>query len=969
MMKFLKNLNPDQLNAVQAEKGIVRVLAAAGTGKTTTLTAKIAYEIEKGMKPEKIIALTFTKKAGSELKMRLRSLVGAKADNVFTGTFHSFAHQHLSKILTYSVINDDDIYDILKTLLEDYQSVPYKIDELMKMISYHRNTQKPYKDPLVANLEQDYKKFKIKNKLKDFDDLIVDFLSLLKEDFFKFNFELVLTDESQDSNIVQNQIVKHLIKQNRNVFIVGDANQSIYLFRGAAPKEFYAWGNDGCKDYPLTFNYRSTNEVLKVANKILKGMNTEDDRLKIEIKNPKSPVDAPKAKLVKVGNAADEINYVIQRIRELKAKGYSYESMAILYRSHYYSQNLQLKLQQEGIPITVWSGQNVLNAKHIQDVMAFLRAYINKTDLLAWSRILSLLPKVGKKTAATLALTAANQGIGNVEHPSVFPVKKIFEHNNHQDFFKSLESFYIPYIKSEYPQEHRDLATIKFLSYIKAQPDVRKAISDLLFENKDEKEMKGATLTTVHQCVVPETLVETPLGIFPISDIEKSGLINTPTGVKEYTGKFTREKSKVLKITTKSGYSLTVTQDHGLTSWSNGEWLRKNADQLKIGDYLRLRVGSSLEPNNYIKLNLPRNGYRNENKSFKIPNVLDENLAELLGLLVGDGTLWERGFRITKFYQSTINRAAELCSILFNVTPHKFLSKGTLPAVEVNSTYVTRWLKEEFDGLLPRQKNIPTKILQSPFSVQKAFLRGLFEDGTINVKDGAIDHICLTQKVEEIIVKVQYLLLRIGIISTISLNRDYKGGFPQSFLYIYGESIRKFASEIGSVSLEKQNILKCNSYGTDQNRVHLMKKPDVIDIKRFATIYDYQNVRSRGYLSRSKIKDLDPEDLNWLHEKIVDIKEDLRETMCVEVPQGNRFLQNGFDGWNSKGLEWDNVFVIGLYDGVFPNLRNEDIQEEVRLFYVAVTRAKTNLYCLFPEVSNKSQKTNSMFYDLILKTV
>ena len=497
-MRFLDKLNPDQLKAVKAEKGITRILAGAGSGKTSTLTSKIAYEIAKGMDPGKILALTFTKKAGTELKMRVKALIGDKAEGIFAGTFHSFAHSHLSKILTYSIIMDDDIYDILKTVLEDYQGVPYKIDDLMKLISYHRNLQKPYKDPMLAQIEQDYKKFKLKNNLKDFDDLLCDFLALLNENFFKFDYELVLTDESQDNNVVQNQIVKQLIKKNRNLFIVGDYFQSIYKFRGASPESFNSWAEEGCIDHQLTYNYRSTNEILKVANKLLKGMDAAE-HLKIELKNPKSHPADPKAKLVKVGNLADEINYTVQKIRELKANGYSYESMTILYRSHYYSQQLQLKLTECGIPITVWSGQNVLNARHIQDVMAFLRVYINKSDIVAWSRIFSLMPKVGKKTASTLAITAAHQGVHNVDHSSVIPIQNIFKHHEQNSFFQSLEQFYIPYIRSEYPKEHRDIATSKFLSYIKAQPDVKKTIGDLLFDNKDEKEMKGVTMTTVHQ--------------------------------------------------------------------------------------------------------------------------------------------------------------------------------------------------------------------------------------------------------------------------------------------------------------------------------------------------------------------------------------------------------------------------------------------------------------------------------------
>jgi DNA helicase-2/ATP-dependent DNA helicase PcrA len=495
-MKFLERLNSEQKSAVTAPKGIIRVLAGAGTGKTTCLTAKIAYEVHKGMDPRKILALTFTKKAGAELKSRLNELIGDKTIGLFAGTFHSFAHGHLSKILTYSIIHDDDVYDIIKGIDEEYDT-GFSVEDIIQLISYHRNLQKPYADENLAKIEQEYKAFKLQNNLKDFDDLLTDFLALLKENYFKFNYELVLTDESQDNSVVQNQIIKQIIKNNRNLFVVGDAAQSIYGFRAASLESFYGWKEEGCKDYPLTFNYRSTNEVLKVANKILMGLKTEDN-LKLILRNPIAHANPPKAKVVKTGNVEDEIIYVINKIKELRASGHSYESMAILYRSHYYSQQLQIKMAEAGIPLTVWSGQNVLGARHIKDVMAFLRAYVNKNDVLAWTRVLSLMPRVGKKIASQLATSIQSHGIQAVNHPSIGPVKSVFQHTNQSSFFQALKNFYIPYIKNEYPEDHRDVATAKFLSYVEAQPDLRKIVADLMFNETDKEEAKGVIMSTVH---------------------------------------------------------------------------------------------------------------------------------------------------------------------------------------------------------------------------------------------------------------------------------------------------------------------------------------------------------------------------------------------------------------------------------------------------------------------------------------
>lgn len=495
---MLNKLNSQQRAAVESPKGIIRVVAGAGSGKTSCLTAKIAYEIQKGMAPEKILALTFTKKAGNELRTRLKQVIGDKADRLFAGTFHSFAHQNLVKAMTYSLVTDNDILDILKTLVEDKfnGNIAYQTGDLLGIISSHRNLQKEYADPNLKRLEMEYKAFKLKNGLKDYDDLLEDFLLLLRKNLFKFNHELVLADEGQDNSVLQSQITKELIKTHRNLFLVGDAAQSIYGWRGASLESFVSWDKEGCKDFPLAINYRSTGEVLKVANKILKSL---PDGPKVELIPIRNEPNAPKAKLVKVANGLDEVNYIAKKILELKQQGHDFSSMAVVYRAHFISQTLQLKLAELGIPCTVWSGQNLLTANHIQDVVCFLRAYTNPRDVVAWSRIFRLLPRVGKVSAHKFAETTVSKGLNSVVNSTLLPVQMIFRAHNPQMFLNEVQNFYLPIVRESHPDTTKDQAVIKFLDFARSHPDLKKFVTDIIFSESTEKETTGVILTTIHQ--------------------------------------------------------------------------------------------------------------------------------------------------------------------------------------------------------------------------------------------------------------------------------------------------------------------------------------------------------------------------------------------------------------------------------------------------------------------------------------
>lgn len=493
-MSVFSKLNSQQLAAVQAPAGIVRVIAGAGSGKTTLLTAKIAYEIQKGMHPSKIVALTFTKKAGAEMRVRLKKIIGDSAEKIHTGTFHSFAHAYLRKLFSYTLMSENDVYDVIEEIAERL-GYTVKSDEVVGKISLSRNRRAEIQEPEIRKIAVEFKAFKISKNLKDYDDLLEDFLLLLQKGAIKAHYDLVLVDEAQDNSVIQCEITKALIAHKRNLFIVGDAAQCIYSWRGASLESFANWEKEGCTDYPLSVNYRSTQEVCRVANQVVKKLSST---AKVNLTPIRNEHTAPKIIVARPENQGDESAWVLNKISELRREGYNWDSVAILYRSHYAAQQMQLRLTSHQVPFSIWSGQNLLTASHIQDVICFLRCYVNPKDSVAWTRVARLLPKIGKVKGSQLADEIVKTGIQSVQNEAVVPLKQVFMYRQKEAFLKAVKEFYIPYVKQKYPDQPRDAAVDRFLEFAKNQEDLSKFVTDIMF-SVDEKTSEGITLTTIHQ--------------------------------------------------------------------------------------------------------------------------------------------------------------------------------------------------------------------------------------------------------------------------------------------------------------------------------------------------------------------------------------------------------------------------------------------------------------------------------------
>lgn len=451
-------------------------------------------------------------------------------------------------------------------------------------------------------------------------------------------------------------------------------------------------------------------------------------------------------------------------------------------------------------------------------------------------------------------------------------------------------------------------------------------------------ELEPAAACTIHKCVHPETLVETPDGVIPIADIPARGTIATAEGPRFYCNKTINPPGRLLRITTEDGYELRVTPEHGLWAWTGDAYERREAQELTTGTFLRFRLGATCDPSTFPTLpESPDVDVRA--RVHRIPRELDPEVAEFFGLMVADGTIFPGGIRLLKRHVEVAHRFSELAQRLFGVTP-KHARKSGAYAVEVCSTQIARWLTA-IGGMSPNAKAVPTVVMRAPLNVQAAFLRGLFEDATANVKVTAdrltVDHLEWTSSDKALAQVVHTLLLRQGIAATRTMRAD--GDRVSHRTYIYGSFIERFADQIGFISGMKSARLRLARSASTRYQVPVAREVLHLDAVHAPSNARWivQNGRHRGYISRDSaqhIPELRPV-LGFHHSRIIRIEEDFGPSMCVEVPRAGRFLQNGCDGANSQGAEFKCVIV--------PVSTSHYIMLYRSLLYTAVTRAREKL--------------------------
>ncbi len=438
-------LNDQQIAVVEAGDGPVLVVAGAGSGKTRTLTWRVARLLHDGVQPESILLLTFTNKAAREMLRRVQEVCRADTRRISGGTFHHVAHQvlrehggELGYRKGYSILDREDSRDVMSAAIAECglavgaRRFP-KPDVIVDLVSTAVNTQTPLADVLadrrqqfvpltddVLRVARRYAERKHEMNAMDFDDLLLNWKILLAERepvrrALADRFRHVLVDEYQDTNRLQGDVTDLLARDHRNLCVVGDDAQSIYSFRGAHFANILGFDEryPDARRFDLTINYRSTPQILGLANASI-SMNVRQFEKELSSVRPDGMLPA----VVPCRDVQQQAAFVAQRVLELRDEGVPLPEIAVLYRAHHHSMEIQFELTRRGIPFVVRSGVRFFEAAHVKDVLAHLRFARNPGDELALKRCMRTTPGIGTATAeaAWSAFAARRQlGAGTVD--------------------------------------------------------------------------------------------------------------------------------------------------------------------------------------------------------------------------------------------------------------------------------------------------------------------------------------------------------------------------------------------------------------------------------------------------------------------------------------------------------------------------------------------------------------------------
>lgn len=436
---YKEALNPAQYEAVTTLQGSLLVIAGAGSGKTRTLTYRVARLVEEGVLPSSILLLTFTRKAAQEMLGRAATLLDHRCEKVAGGTFHSFANSTLRRYAEKSGFQSgfnimdradaEDAINLLRTrmgLNRKERRFPRK-KTIATMYSKAVNKVVPVEEVVLEDyphfsketmdllrLYESYQVYKRKNLLMDYDDLLIYMRDLLEknpdvQETLSQTYRYIMVDEYQDTNKIQAGIIRLLAAAHNNVMVVGDDSQSIYAFRGANFRNIM--------DFPATFpgtkiikleeNYRSTQSILNVANVIIERAQEKYTKI-LFTRKQSSTVPA----LVSAEDERVQSQFVSQRILELREEGIPLNEIAVLFRASYHSFDLEIELNQKNIPFVKVGGFKFMETAHIKDLIAHLKILANPLDTISWHRVLLMVERIGPKTAEEIFQTVAKSGIG-----------------------------------------------------------------------------------------------------------------------------------------------------------------------------------------------------------------------------------------------------------------------------------------------------------------------------------------------------------------------------------------------------------------------------------------------------------------------------------------------------------------------------------------------------------------------------
>ncbi|MCS7091361.1 MAG: UvrD-helicase domain-containing protein [Verrucomicrobiota bacterium] len=428
-IEYERALNPQQLAAVTSPHGPALVIAGAGSGKTRTLTYRVAFLLEQGIPPDRLLLLTFTNKAAREMMQRVEQLLGRLPGALWGGTFHAIGHrilrlhgERLGYKSGFSILDREDSRQLLSACIREV--VPQggrkrfpKSEVLSEVFSLAANLQLELSAVLsrffdyllefqdfVEKVHQLYEERKRSTQVMDFDDLLVLWLKLLKEhpdvcDYWQRRFLCILVDEYQDINGVQSALIDLLAARHRSLMVVGDDAQSIYGWRGADFRNILEFPQryPDARIFKIETNYRSTPEILELANAVIRANQHQFPKVLVAVRP-----SGPRPILLACADETQQAAFIAQRVTELRDAGTPLERMAVLYRAHHHALELQLELTRRQVPFTITSGLRFWEQAHMKDVTAYLRLVVNPSDPVAFQRVVQMLPGIGPRGAEKL---------------------------------------------------------------------------------------------------------------------------------------------------------------------------------------------------------------------------------------------------------------------------------------------------------------------------------------------------------------------------------------------------------------------------------------------------------------------------------------------------------------------------------------------------------------------------------------
>ena len=546
-VNYEEDLNEAQLEAVKSKDGPILVIAGAGSGKTKTLTYRVARLIENGIKPENILLLTFTKKAAAEMLSRATIVLDNRCEKVAGGTFHSFANiilRKYSKLLglknNFTIMDRADCEDVINhivgqlfpkkekrfpkksTLLDIYSKSINKVTPTKQIIA-DEFPQFAHCEDKIIEVHKAYVAYKRENSVLDYDDLLL-YLKLLLENNdglrkrLSNEYKYIMVDEYQDTNTLQADVIRLLASEHNNIMAVGDDAQSIYSFRGANFRNILDFPRlfENTKIIKLEQNYRSTQNILKLTNEIIsKAKEKYTKNLFSNIVSPQVPA------LICAKDTQMEADFICQRILELLDEDISLSDICVLTRNARMSYNLEIELSKRAIPFQKFGGPKFMETAHIKDVVAHLRVILNPDDVISLTRILLLLKGVGASTVNNImpiikgdlkpdikllpsnksqSLTPLFNTLGQLRDYST--TKKP------EEIVSAVINYYRPILKDKYDDFSKREKDLDHFEYLSTQySNLEDFISDLALEPPDasvegmykkNSDDEALTISTIH---------------------------------------------------------------------------------------------------------------------------------------------------------------------------------------------------------------------------------------------------------------------------------------------------------------------------------------------------------------------------------------------------------------------------------------------------------------------------------------